>query len=38
MKVEKSSERINVGIPLKWTNLDITLRVADLEIDSVNSK
>jgi hypothetical protein len=38
MKVEKLSERMDVGIPLLATNLDIALRVADMDIASVNSK
>jgi hypothetical protein len=36
MKVEKLSERMDVGIPLILTNLDIALRVADIDIASVN--
>jgi hypothetical protein len=38
MKVEKLSERMDIGIPLISTNLDIALRVADIDIASVNSK
>jgi hypothetical protein len=37
-KVDKLSDRIDVGIPLISTNLDIALRVADMDIGSVNSK
>ncbi len=36
--VEKLSERMDVGIPLISTKLDIALRVADIDIASVNSK
>jgi hypothetical protein len=38
MKVEKLSERMDVGIPLISTNLNIALRVANIDIASVNSR